>query len=139
LRGNAAELGTRGLDRDAATEARDCMERLGPPLRRCNRAHEGLVHPRLGVFRKREPARHDADDLAGKASLDIDRATDDVGRATERSLPQPVADDNLSDIAGRRVLLRFGPECATEDRGDAQQREQRRRCTGRLHDLEPIA
>jgi hypothetical protein len=129
----AADIGDGGGRRHARNDG----VRACPPLRYRNHA-DRQTRPRIDAFRKRKARRHDPHDLTRQASLEHHLAADDIRRAAEHPLPETVADHELAECPRLRLFL-FGSERASDDRADVQQREERRRHRGRLHDLNLVA
>ena len=106
----------RVLQRDAGLEPRDDL-RVVPGEVRPHPRRERRRHPDVDVARGHEVEvpRHDADHFVGLV-VQRDLASDDVGRAAEAALPQPVADH---DDAHALVVLVLG-EDAPEQRLHAE-------------------
>src|SRR5689334_20859860 len=80
-------------------------------------------HPNLGIFRKLEIRRHDADDGAGFV-VDGDHASDKRGIAAVEALPGSVAEQN---DPGRTGSIFIGAKETSELRPNAEQRKEVRR------------
>ena len=78
---------------------------------------------RLSHLQPEELRRRDADDRERNA-LDDKRRPDDTGGSSEAPLPQPIADDGDGAVGTAATPVVGGGECAAEERGDTERREE---------------
>jgi hypothetical protein len=118
-RNESSELGAYSVEPDAVAQPRDAG--IGPQAEP-HRPVEGLGDPRLdGGFRKREPRRHDADDLR-RYPVERELAADDPGIRAVPTRPQVVREDRRR--CGARCAFRLG-EPASDGRRDSEHRRER--------------
>src|SRR6266571_4000241 len=89
----------------------------------CSRACRGVHRsPDVGTFRKCESNRHDADNEAAGGAFDSHGATDDRRISSEGTLPERVAQNDLSAVE-RSPPLGHDAKPAPDDRADPQEAE----------------